>query len=134
MEKEISDTLQSQFLALYCMVVADGIVDIKELEALYKIGEEQYNLTPNEINKAVLNNGSSFVVPENLDSKIKFLYNMATIAWADGVLEETEIQLMYRYIIRLGFLDENKDAIAKFIFDAVNQGKTIEETLLLAKS
>ncbi|MCH5245796.1 MAG: TerB family tellurite resistance protein [Muribaculaceae bacterium] len=134
MELDKSKHLQSQFLALYCMVVADGVIDVKELEALYKVGEQQYNLTVDEINKAVLNNGTSFVVPENFDSKIKFLYNLATIAWADGILEESEIQLMHKYIVRIGFLEENREEIANFIFDCVKQGKTIDETVLLAKS
>ena len=134
MNKGISESLQSQFLALYCMVVADGVVDVKELETLYRIGSEQYGLTSQDINNAVLKNGSSFIVPENMESKIKFLYNLATIAWADGVLEDSEKELMHKYIIRLGFLTENADAIADFIFDCVQKGKTIEETLVLAES
>ena len=134
MNKEISESLQSQFLALYCMVVADGVIDIKELETLYRIGSEQYGLTSQDINNSVLKKGTSFIVPENMESKIKFLYNLATIAWADGVLEESEKELMHKYIIRLGFLKENTEAIADFIFDCVQKGKTIEETLVLAES
>lgn len=132
--KKISEQLQSQFLALYCMVVADGVIDVNELETLYRIGAEQYGLSQNEINRAVLNNGSSFIVPENMESKIKFLYNLATIALADGILEEAEKELMNKYIIRLGFLKENSSAIANFIFDCVAKGKSIEETILLAQS
>lgn len=132
--KEVPEQLKSQFIALYCMVVADGVIDVKELETLYRIGKEQYALSKEEINLAVLNNGSSFIVPENLEAKIKFLYNLATIAWADGVLEESEIKLMHKYIIRLGFLEDNLTAISDFIFDCVKQGKTIEETISLAQS
>lgn len=130
----LSPQLQSHFLALYCMILADGVIDVKELETLYRIGKEQYGLTEKEINQAVLQNGNSFTVPENIDSKIKLLYNLATIAWADGVLEDTERNLMRKYISRLGFLDENIDAIAEFIFNSVKEGKTIDETLLSAKS
>ena len=132
--QEVSEQLKSQFIALYCMVLADGVIDVKELETLYRIGKEQYALTKEEINRAVLNNGSSFIVPENMEAKIKFLYNLATIAWADGVLEQSEINLMHKYIIRLGFLEENLSAIADFIFDSVKQGRTIEETISLALS
>ena len=134
MASEISDYLKSQFLALYCMVVADGVVDIKELETLYRIGEEQYGLSQQDINSAVLNNGTSFIVPENMEAKIKFLYNLATIAWADGKLEESEKELMHKYILRMGFLEENSEKISKFIFGCVQQGKSIEDTLTLAKS
>ena len=130
----LSPQLQSQFLALYCMIVADGVIDVSELETLYRIGKEQYGLTPTVINQAVVEKGDSFIVPENMDAKIKFLYNLATIAWADGILEESEKNLMRKYISRLGFMEENNDAIAQFIFNCVHEGKTIEETLSLAKS
>ena len=132
--QQISPQLQSHFLALYCMVLADGVIDVAELETLYRIGKEQYGLTQKEINQAVLQNGDSFAIPENIDSKIKLLYNLATIAWADGILEDSERSLMRKYISRLGFLDENNDAIAEFIFKSVKEGKTIDETILLAKS
>ena len=73
--------LKSQFLSLYCMVLADGIIDAKELETLYKIGIEQYGLSQSEITATVRDAGSSFVMPNTLAGKIRFLYNMAQIAY-----------------------------------------------------
>lgn len=132
-EKTKTTPVHSHFLALYCMVVADGIIDIHELETLYKIGREQYGLTQDQINQSILQNGTSFVVPENIEAKIQFLYNLATIAWADGILEKSEIELMNKYVVRMGFLEENSSSIANFIFDCVREGKTVEETIEIAK-
>lgn len=133
-DHEISDQLQSQFLALYCMVVADGIIDVKELEALYRIGEEQYGLSSQEINQAVLSGGTSFVVPESVEAKIRFLFNLATIAMADGNLDSTEKTLLQKYIVRVGFMPENSEEIGDFFVDCVREGKSIEETILMAQS
>lgn len=126
--------INSHFLALYCMVLADGIIDNQELETLYRIGREQYKLTQEEINKAIIQNGSSFIVPENIESKIQFLYNLGTIALADGVLEKSEKDLMRKYILRMGFLEENCEEISDFIFDCVKKGLSVEETVNLAKN
>ena len=125
--------IHSHFLALYCMVVADGIIDVNELEALYKIGKEQYGLSQEQINQAIIQNGSSFIIPENIEAKIQFLYNLGVIAWSDGILEDSEVALMKKYVIRMGFLEENCDAISNFIFDCVKQGKSIDETIEIAK-
>ena len=48
MEQELSKK-KLQFLDLYCMVLADGIVHPKEMETLYRIGLENYGLTEDEI-------------------------------------------------------------------------------------
>lgn len=132
--QSFTNEMQSHFLALYCMVVADGVIDVQELETLYRIGNEQYGLTKEQINQAIVSNGSSFIVPESIEAKIQFLFNLATIAWADGVLEDTEKELMHKYVLRLGFKKENIDLISNFIFDSVKTGKSIEETITLAKS
>lgn len=122
--------LKSQFLGLYCMVLADGIIDARELETLYKIGTEQYGLTQSEINEAVRDAGTSFIIPSALQDKIKFLYNMAQIAYADGEIDFSEIQLFKRYIAKMGFVDENIDKIADYLLSAAKKQLTINEVLL----
>ena len=95
--------MKSQFLSLYCMVLADGIIDARELETLYRIGTEQYGLTQEEITATVRDAGTSFIMPTELSDKIRFLYNMAQIAYADGEIDNTEIDLMKRYIRKMNF-------------------------------
>ena len=54
-----------QFLDLYCMVMADGIVHPKEMETLYRIWLKNDGLTESEINEGVKSAGvsSSFSQP-----------------------------------------------------------------------
>lgn len=118
----MEDLLKSRFLCLYCMVMADGIVEAKELETLYRLGRERYHLTPEEINENVVSAGTSFIAPEKLEDRISILYEMAEIAWADGEIDETEKSLLVRYAIRLGFKKENAEDIADFMLHQVHEG------------
>lgn len=111
------------------MVLADGVINAKELETLYKIGIEQYGLTQAEITETVRDAGSSFIMPSTLAGKIRFLFNMAQIAYADGVIDVTERDLLKRYISKMNFADENIDGIADFLLEAVKNGISEEEIL-----
>lgn len=39
----MEELLKSRFLSLYCMVMADGVIEAKELETLYRIGQQIIN-------------------------------------------------------------------------------------------
>ena len=123
------EKLKSFFLALYSMVLADGIVEAKELESLYRIGRENYNLTSEEINKYVVSAGTTFIVPDRLEDRISLLYDLAEVAWADGKIDETERTLLARYVVRLGFLDENADEITDFMLKQVKDGISKEDVI-----
>lgn len=115
------------------MVIADGIVEAKELETLYRIGRDNYHLTEEEINKYVFSAGTSFVAPNKIEERISILYEMAEIAWADGKIEETEKALIIRYAIRLGFKEENAEGICEYMLqqvkDGISQKKVISQIL-----
>lgn len=123
--------LKSRFLSLYCMILADGIIDAKELEMLYKIGTDSYGLTPAEITQTVRDAGSSFVVPQMLSDKITLLYEMAQIAWADGTIDPEEVNLLRKYTLKMGFDEANINGIVDLLLDSVKNDipvKAIIET------
>ena len=121
--------LKARFLSLYCMVMADGIVEAKELETLYRIGLENYHLTADEINKFVVTAGNSFVAPDRLEDKIGVLYEMAEIAWADGQIDDTEKSLLARYAVRLGFQEETAGEICEYMIQQVKDGHSRNEVV-----
>ena len=114
---EIDSKKKLQFLDLYCMVMADGIVHPKEMETLYRIGLENYGLTESEINESVKSAGVSSVIPELPEERIAVLYEMAIIAWADGELEESERNLLRRYAVMYGVNEANIDELVDFLLD-----------------
>lgn len=122
-------SLKSQFLSLYHMILADGIIDARELETLYKIGIEQYHLTQEEITAVVRDAGSSFILPTTLQGKVQFLYNLAMIALAYGTVDPEEKALLNKYITRMGFEDANADGIAEFLFESIRNDKSFDEIM-----
>lgn len=125
----VTEETKARFLGLYCMILADGVIDSRELETLYKIGTETYGLKPEEITEWVMDAGTSFVFPERFDDKIRFLYELAQIAWADGVLEDSEVQLIGNYAIRMGFEKENSKDITDYLLSSVKNNITFENVL-----
>jgi uncharacterized tellurite resistance protein B-like protein len=125
----MEELLKSRFLSLYSMVIADGVVEAKELETLYRIGRENYHLTSEEINKNVVTAGTSFVAPEKMEDRISILYEMAEIAWADGIIDDTEKSLLAKYAVRLGFQEENANDIAEYMLHQVKEGVTLAEVI-----
>lgn len=109
--------LKSHFLILYCMILADGIIDVRELEVLYKIGIENYGLTPEQISEAVREAGTSYVFPEKVEGRISLLYELAIIAWADGRIEQSERDILRTYALKMGFLDDNIEEIIEYLIE-----------------
>ena len=122
---EISAKKKLQFLDLYCMVMADGIVHPKEMETLYRIGLEQYGLSEEEINEGVKSAGVSSVIPELPEERISVLYEMAVIAWADGELEDSERNMLRRYASMYGVNEESIDELVDFLLDQAK--KNVDE-------
>lgn len=112
---EIDSKKKLQFLDLYCMVMADGIVHPKEMETLYRIGRETYGLSEQEIDLGVKESGTSNVIPELPEERVAMLYEMALIAWADGELEESERNLLRRYATMYGVNDDSIDELVDFL-------------------
>ena len=100
------------------MILADGIIDARELETLYKIGIEQYQLTQEEITSVIRDAGTSLILPTSLKGKVQFLYNLATIALADGVVDEEELALLKKYTVRMGFEKENVEGIVNYLISS----------------
>ncbi|MDE6049586.1 MAG: TerB family tellurite resistance protein [Paramuribaculum sp.] len=111
----------ARFLALYCMILADGVIDARELETLYKIGIESYELTPEQISICVKSTGNSFNLPDKQEEKIQLMYELAQIAWADGILEESEVDLLKTYAQKMGFDEGNIDQIVDYLLNKAKE-------------
>lgn len=118
---------QLQFLELYRMVLADGIAHPKEMETLYRIGVENYGLTNEQITKEIAEESFSTFIPQTPEDKIKLLYELALIAWADGVIEESEKKLLKRYAILFGIKEEFSDEFVDFLLKKVQDNVSENE-------
>ena len=121
--------MRSRFLSLYQMVLADGIIDAAEMETLFKIGQENYGITSNQINELIRDTDTSISYPDTLEDKVRFLYELAEIAWADGSIDNSELRLLEKYIVNMGFEESNSKAIANFMLNEVKDKVTVEEVI-----
>ena len=120
---------KNQFLALYSMVLADGEITWEELSKLYSIGRDCYGLTDEKISSAVKEAGTSFILPTKLEEKIRLLYHLSEIAWADGKIDDTEKDLLANYTRKMGFDENNVDGIVNYMLSQV-QNKVPLETVI----
>lgn len=127
---EINNQKKMQFLDLYCMVMADGIVHPKEMETLYRIGTETYGLTLEEMSESIKSAGVSSIIPELPEEKIGMLYQLALIAWADGKLEESERNMLRRYALKYGVNDSEMENLVSFLLLKAQENVKEEDVIL----
>lgn len=126
---ETNSKKKIQFLDLYCMVMADGIVHPKEMKTLYRIGLENYGLSENEIDESIKSAGVSTVIPELPEERIAVLYEMALIAWADGVLDESERNMLRRYASLYGVNESNINELVDYLLDKAKNNTDEQEVI-----
>lgn len=112
----ISTELKSHFLRLYQMAFADDNFDVLELKMLYNFAEER-GLSKDQLNEILLNPSQESFVPDSLEEKIEYLYDLALMIWADGIVTEDEINTLKKYCLKFQFLEENLDDICEFLLE-----------------
>lgn len=127
----MTDEMKSHFMNLYNMVLADGNVKPEELVQVYSIGL-RHGVSPAEFNQLLLSPVKS-TLPDTLEKKIGFLYDLTEIILADGDVDASEVEALKRYCILFEFEDSNVDAIADFMIDKVKQGYSLDEIIKTIK-
>lgn len=111
------ENLKSHFLNLYSIALSDNHIDTIELELLYKFGEER-GIKKEEIEEIILNpNKVKFIIPEDILTKVEYLYDFARMVWADTKIDEFEIKSLIRFCIKFGFEENNAEAITNFLIE-----------------
>lgn len=120
------------FFILYCMALSDADFAVAEREMLYTIGIEN-GITPEALNQFITGIGLSSnikpLIPVKTKDKVAVLYDLARMAWADGVIEESERVLLKKYVLLFGFLESNADEIVTFLLDAIKNEVSLESIL-----
>ncbi|CAL2078854.1 hypothetical protein [Tenacibaculum sp. 190524A05c] len=123
---EITTELKSHFLRLYQMALADNNFDVLEMKMLYKFASDR-NISKEELDSILHSEYQESTIPETLELKIEYLYDLAVMIWADSVVTEDEIITLKKYCIKFGFLNENIEEISSFLLEnAKNKTSKIE--------
>ena len=118
----ISIQLKSHFLRLYQMALTDDNFDILELQMLYHLAEER-GIPKEELDKLFLNPVNQEAdIPEDLNIRIEYLYDLTRIMWADGKITDDELNTLKKYCKKFEFLDDNIDELSSYLIDCVQKG------------
>ncbi|WP_144281334.1 hypothetical protein [Chryseobacterium echinoideorum] len=125
----ISENLKAHFLRLYQMAICDEDFSPLELKMLYKSAEER-GISQKNLDEILLNPiNSKNLIPESLDEKVEYLYDLTAMIWADGIVSPNEYSALQKYVAMFGFLEENINDIVDYFIEAVKTGKTKTEII-----
>ncbi len=124
---QITENLKAHFLRLYQMAICDDDFSALELKMLYKCAEER-GISSKNLDEILLNpiNFKS-LIPQTIEEKIDYLYDLTVMIWADGIVSPNEYSAMEKYVLMFGFLEENVTAIVDYLIEAVKIGKNKSE-------
>jgi DnaJ-domain-containing protein 1 len=130
----MDDKIKRNFLGLYQMMISDSEIHPKELELLYQIGKEK-GFSEKDIQNVIFS-PISFVTAEALtdEEKIEYLFDLARMAWADGVLDDKEKESLNNACKRLGFMEEYSNDITDFLLEQAHNKKNTAEVLEIIKT
>jgi uncharacterized tellurite resistance protein B-like protein len=123
---ELSAEVKGHFLRLYQMAMTDGNFSPEEWKMLYSFARER-NIPKEDLDKILLNHSGDIAIPEDIETRISYLYDLTLMIWADGVVDENEILSLKKYCRKFEFLEENIDALSDYLIDSVKNGKTKTE-------
>ncbi len=131
---QITENLKAHFLRLYQMAVCDDDFSALELKMLYRCAEER-GISPKNLDEILMNpiNLKSWV-PQTIEEKVDYLYDLTAMIWADGTVSPDEYSVLQKYVIMFGFLEENTTAIVDYLIEAVKTGKNKSEILYELKN
>lgn len=126
---QISENLKAHFLRLYQMAICDDDFSASELKMLYKTAEER-GISAKNLDEILLNPiNSKSLIPETIEEKVEYLFDLTVMIWADGVVTENEYSTLKKYVSMFGFVEENVKDIADYFIEAVKLGKAKQDIL-----
>ncbi len=131
---QITENLKAHFLRLYQMAVCDDDFSALELKMLYRCAEDR-GISPKNLDEILMNpiNLKSWV-PQTIEEKVDYLYDLTAMIWADGTVSPNEYSALQKYVVMFGFLEENATAIVDYLIEAVKTGKNKSEIIYELKN
>lgn len=126
----ISTELKSHFLRLYQMAFSDDKFDVLEMQMLYKFAQDR-GVDKSELDNILLNPFHDSSIPETLNERIEYLYDLALMIWADNTVTDEERTTLRKYCLKFGFLEENIGDLSDFLLSHAENNLPKEQLLTL---
>ena len=124
----ISTELKSHFLRLYQIAFSDDNFDVLEMQMLYKFAEER-GFSKEQLNEVLLNPFHDSSIPESLEKRVEYLYDLAVMIWADKKVTEDEYITLKKYCRKFEFLEDNIKELADYLLDSAKKDIPKEEII-----
>jgi uncharacterized tellurite resistance protein B-like protein len=121
--------LKSHFLNIYCMILADGKVDRREIDQMYQLAKNRYDLQIEELNQLIVSGDVTFYKPESEEERIAYLYDLAIVAVSDGEITATERMLLEKYALKFDVAEEHVTSLVECFLEYAQKGLSINQVL-----
>ena len=125
---KISTELKAQFLRLYQIALADDNFSPLEAKMLYEWAEER-DISKEILDDILLSSTGELEIPTTVENKIRYLYDFAVMAWADGEISIDERATMKKFALKFGFEEENISDLTSYLLDSVEKGVSLSVLL-----
>ncbi|WP_240491674.1 hypothetical protein [Flavivirga aquatica] len=112
------------------MAFSDDNFDVLEMQMLYKFAEER-GVNKEQLNTILLQPSHETFIPEDLDKKIEYLYDLAIMIWADNIVTDDEKTALKKYALKFGFLEENIGELTQFLLKHAKNNLPKEDLIKL---
>lgn len=124
--ENITPEQRNHLIDLYKLALVDEDFDMREVFLLTELCKK-YDVDLNEITIKLTSTEHEELIPESIKERVKYLYELTQMAWADNIIQDSERDMLRNYALRYDFLEENVDGIVDYLIESVRNGKTLED-------
>jgi uncharacterized tellurite resistance protein B-like protein len=118
---------KEHFLHLIQVAKSDGVVDKSELEMLHRMGTH-LGFTIADIDQLVQGKDLKvYTPPLELEKKFHQIYDVVSMALADGMLYKNEIAMIKKLASASAFNEADTDRVVNLLVNGIKYNKTEEE-------
>jgi len=124
----ISNELKNYFLRLFQIACTDENFDMLELKQLYQFAIQR-GIDSQQLQKILIDTVFGLTIPETLDERIEYLYDLAVMICAEQKGSEDEYLLLRKLAKSFEFNEGNSAQICDFLLESARNGLTVEEVI-----
>lgn len=98
------------------MAFSDDNFDVLELQMLYKFAQDR-GIEEKQLNEILLNPSIETSIPDSIEKRVEYLYDLAIMIWADNKVTDDEYLTLKKYCYKFEFLEENITDLADYLLE-----------------
>jgi uncharacterized tellurite resistance protein B-like protein len=124
---------KEHFIHLVQVAKADGKIDEREMDMLFRIGNK-FGLTEPEIKELLkAEKTSDYIPPYELSKRFEQVFDIMKIVCADKRIDENEIAMVKSLAITAGFEESDIALLTTILIDGIKSGDDVDDLFSLYK-